>query len=116
VMAFARIRRILSERRVRWEGLCTHCGLCCYEKDVRGSKVYTDYRRPCIHLNTITKECAVYERRFAMCPQCKRMTIPHALFVRWLPESCGYVQHYRYRGRARGRTAPNPYPSEAREG
>jgi uncharacterized cysteine cluster protein YcgN (CxxCxxCC family) len=29
------------------------------------------------------------------------MTILHALFVRWLPDTCGYVQRYRYRGRVR---------------
>jgi uncharacterized protein len=115
-MISARVRRILSERRVRWEGLCRHCGQCCYEKDIRGSKVYTDYRRPCIHLNVNTKECTVYERRFALCPQCKRMTILHALFVQWLPDSCGYVQHYRYRGRACGNGRAEPVPSEAREG
>jgi uncharacterized protein len=113
VRGAATVRRILSGRRVRWEGLCKHCGLCCYEKDFHGN---TDYGRPCIHLNTITKQCTVYERRFAACPQCKPMTIFHALFVHWLPESCGYVQHYRYRGRARGKTAADPYPSEAQEG
>jgi uncharacterized cysteine cluster protein YcgN (CxxCxxCC family) len=116
VTMLSRVRRILSARRVRWEGLCKRCGLCCYEKDARGNGVTTDYRRPCIHLNTITKECTVYERRFARCPQCKPMTIPHALFVRWLPDSCGYVQHYRYRGRARGNPRAEPVPSEAREG
>jgi hypothetical protein len=33
------------------------------------------------------------------------MTVLHAMFVRWLPASCGYVQRYRLR-RAKGKTAP----------
>ncbi|MGA2977609.1 MAG: hypothetical protein ABSF77_20080 [Spirochaetia bacterium] len=97
----SRFRTAFADRRARWEGLCRRCGVCCYEKDFRGGAVVTDYRRPCIHLNTVTHECTVYERRFAACPNCRKMTILHALFVRWLPDTCGYVQRYRYRGRVR---------------
>ncbi len=31
------------------------------------------------------------------CPECRRMTLRHALFTQWLPESCGYVRRYRIR-------------------
>ena len=92
-------RRALLARRERWEGLCKRCGLCCYEKEVRGLSVVTNYIRPCLHLDTATKQCTVYERRFDVCSQCRRMTLRHALFVRWLPESCGYVQRFRFRKR-----------------
>lgn len=107
------LRRAISDRRTRWEGLCRHCGLCCYEKDIRVGSAVANYRRPCIHLNTVTHECTVYEKRFTVCPLCRRMTILHALFVHWLPDSCGYVQHYRYRGRARRRGTARA-PSQAR--
>lgn len=99
-----RVRRTLAERRARWEAICRQCGQCCYEKEIRGlSAAVTNYRRPCIHLDTITRTCTVYENRFETCSQCRRMTLWHALFVRWLPESCGYVQRYRMWARLRFR-------------
>jgi uncharacterized protein len=101
-----------AARKARWEALCTHCGRCCYEKDCRGGRVVTDWRKPCLHLNTRTHECTVYERRFAVCPQCRKMTLYHALFVSWLPERCGYVRHYRRRWLPRLHAAP----PEAEEG
>jgi uncharacterized protein len=87
--------RFRGKRRARWESLCLRCGKCCYEKDGWGRGIVTNYRRPCIHLDTRTHLCTIYEKRFALCPQCRRMTLRHALFVRWLPESCGYVRRYR---------------------
>ena len=94
-----RLQRSVQARRDRWEGLCTRCGLCCYEKEIKGVSVVTNYRRPCLHLDTTTHQCTVYENRFEVCARCRRMTLRHALFVRWLPRNCGYVQHYRYRKR-----------------
>ncbi len=94
-MILARLRRRHAERRARWEALCRRCGQCCYEKDVRGLTVVTNWARPCIHLDTATRLCTVYDRRFQACPQCRGMTVWHALFVRWLPPTCGYVRRYR---------------------
>jgi hypothetical protein len=34
------------------------------------------------------------------------MTVVHALFVKWLPDTCGYVQYYRHRKKARTVIAP----------
>ena len=93
-------------RRARWESYCTRCGLCCYEKERQGSTVVTDYRHPCVHLDISTRLCTVYENRFAVCAQCRPMTLFHALFVTWLPPTCGYVRHYR-RGRGRKVSAPS---------
>jgi uncharacterized cysteine cluster protein YcgN (CxxCxxCC family) len=90
---FDRVRRL---RSARWEALCLRCGKCCYEKDIEGLKVVTNYRRPCVHLDISTRLCTVYENRFKLCPQCRRMTLRHAMFVRWLPESCGYVRRFRF--------------------
>jgi uncharacterized protein len=98
---FAAVRRAGRERRARWESLCLRCGKCCYEKKGRGRGIVTDWRRPCVHLDTRTHLCTIYETRFSLCPQCRRMTLRHALFVRWLPESCGYVRRYRIGGRRR---------------
>jgi uncharacterized cysteine cluster protein YcgN (CxxCxxCC family) len=92
-------RAALRPRRARWESHCRRCGLCCYEKERRGSTVVTDYRHPCVYLDVATRLCTVYEKRFAVCAQCRPMTLFHALFVTWLPPTCGYVRRYR---RARG--------------
>lgn len=39
--------------------------------------------------------CTVYDRRFEMCRECRRVTIFHALFDPGMPPQCGYVQYYR---------------------
>jgi len=99
MQAMARVRNVIravrSRRRARWESHCMRCGLCCYEKERRGRSVVTNYRRPCAHLDVSTRLCTVYEDRFARCAQCRPMTLLHALFVKWLPSSCGYVRQYR---------------------
>ena len=96
-MTLGSLRRFQAERRARWESLCRQCGQCCYEKEIRGLSVVTNFRRPCLHLDTATHRCTIYETRFQTCAHCRRMTLRHALFVRWLPRTCGYVQHYRFR-------------------
>ena len=91
-----RARRARAARRAKWEAICLQCGRCCYEKAFQGLSVpVTNYRRPCIHLDRITRTCTVYENRLETCTECRRMTLWHALFVRWLPDSCGYVRRYR---------------------
>ena len=96
-MIGAHLREAAALRRERWESLCNRCGRCCYEKRVVGSRVITDWHRPCPHLEVKTGLCRVYDRRFELCGSCRRMTLAHALFTRWLPADCGYVQHYRRR-------------------
>jgi uncharacterized cysteine cluster protein YcgN (CxxCxxCC family) len=77
---------------------------------MRGLSAVTNLRRPCIHLDTTTRTCTVYEKRFETCSACRKMTLRHALFVRWLPKSCGYVQRYRVWARSRFRY-PTPRPT-----
>ena len=96
------LRALVARRRARWEGTCRRCGQCCYEKERQGRTVVTDFRHPCRFLDVSTRRCTVYDRRFSVCPQCKRMTIFHAVFVPWLPVQCGYVQRFRPRVRAAG--------------
>lgn len=91
------IRAALARRRARWESLCRRCGLCCYEKERQGRTVITNFRRPCRYLDVSSRRCTVYDHRFDVCPECRRMTILHALLVKWLPPQCGYVQRFRPR-------------------
>jgi len=93
----ARFLRGRAERRASWDALCVRCGLCCYAKDIRGRRVLTNWRAPCRFLEESTRLCAVYERRFRACAECRKMTIFHALFTSWLPATCGYVRRYRPR-------------------
>ena len=102
-MIVARVRRSIAKRRAAWEALCRRCGRCCYEKEIHGLAAVTNSHRPCRYLDTARRTCTVYVNRFETCPQCRKMTLRHALFVRWLPVSCGYVQHYRLHGRGRSR-------------
>jgi uncharacterized protein len=82
-------------RRDRWEAICSGCGQCCYEKDRHRGRVVTNWRAPCRYLELSTRRCSVYEKRFRVCAQCRRMTIFHALFTPWLPPTCGYVRRFR---------------------
>ncbi len=100
-----RLRQAARRRGDRWDALCLRCGRCCFEKDIRGFAVVTNYHRPCAHLDARTHLCTVYDRRFAACAACRKMTLAHALFTRWLPEECGYVQHYRPWRRKTGASA-----------
>ena len=91
-----RVRTLLGELpRSRWEAICRKCGRCCYEKDRRGRRFVTNWRAPCRFLEESTHRCTVYESRFHACPECRRMTLFHALFAQYLPHECGYVERFR---------------------
>lgn len=73
-----------------WEGRCKQCGLCCFEKieDERGNIFYT--RTPCRYLDVVSRQCSIYDRRFAINPTCIKLTPELARSLRWLPPDCGY--------------------------
>ena len=106
----ARLRARLAEHRHRWESLCRQCGACCYRKEWRGARLVVNWDAPCRYLDAAGRRCTVYERRFRMCPDCRRMTLYHALFTSWLPETCGYVNVFRRRP---GTTVRDPRTSPA---
>ncbi len=54
-----------------------------------------DLNSPCPHLDTVTGLCKVYENRFRVCMDCKKVTIFHALFSTLMPAECAYVKRYR---------------------
>ncbi len=98
-MRLQRLLAALDSLRPGWESVCRRCGLCCYEKERRGRKIVTNYRAPCRFLDESSRLCTVYERRFRECPECRKMTIFHALFASYLPRQCAYVRRYRPVGR-----------------
>lgn len=90
------IRARRARRRAEWEGICDRCGLCCYDrKRVFGRGVVILWQRPCPYLQISSGLCKVYEKRFAACRDCRKVTIFHALFDRYMPKSCAYVRRYR---------------------
>ena len=78
-----------------WEDHCNACGLCCYQRQVTASGVRIDLQRPCPYLDTNTRRCKVYHRRFAAEALCSKVNLLHALFGRRMPLTCGYVRRYR---------------------
>ncbi len=85
-----------ARRRAEWDDICNRCGLCCYDrKRVLGKGVVILWRRPCPYLQISGGLCTVYGRRFSVCKDCRKVTIFHALFDRYMPESCAYVQRFR---------------------
>jgi uncharacterized cysteine cluster protein YcgN (CxxCxxCC family) len=82
---------------MRWEEYCLKCGLCCYVRH-RGKKgeVIVEYSSPCEYLDEKTHLCTVYEKRFSVCSDCRKLTLYHALFSPYLPSTCGYVRRFRF--------------------
>ena len=74
-----------------WETLCRGCGSCCFEKieDERGTIFYT--RTACRYLDVVTRRCRIYDNRFAINPECVKLTAELVPTLRWLPRECGYL-------------------------
>jgi len=74
-----------------WEARCRGCGSCCFEKneDERGTIFYT--QTPCRYLDVVTRHCRIYDNRFAINPECVKLTPDLVPTLRWLPRDCGYV-------------------------
>jgi len=74
-----------------WEALCRGCGMCCFEKieDERGTIFYT--QTPCRYLDVVTRQCRIYDNRFAINPECVKLTEELVATLRWLPRDCGYL-------------------------
>ncbi len=78
-----------------WESICRRCGKCCYEKvDLGGGEIiYTN--EPCIHLDTKTNLCKVYNNRQVEEPHCIELTENLVRTLNWLPPDCAYVEYVR---------------------
>ena len=83
--------------RDQWEAVCRRCGRCCYEKvDLGGGIIhYTD--EPCVHLDTETNLCKVYENATRSEPDCITLTEHLVRHLHWLPEECAYVEQVRHK-------------------
>ena len=75
------------------ETLCKRCGRCCYHKLIIDDLVIA-LKNPCIHLNTDTNLCTIYENRFEINPGC--LNIERGIARRAFPEDCPYVTDISY--------------------
>jgi uncharacterized cysteine cluster protein YcgN (CxxCxxCC family) len=73
-----------------WESRCRACGSCCFEKieNDRGTIFYT--QTPCRYLDVVSRRCRIYNNRFAINPECVKLTPELVTTLRWLPSDCGY--------------------------
>ncbi|KIH75800.1 hypothetical protein SAMN05660860_02937 [Geoalkalibacter ferrihydriticus] len=80
----------------QWENLCRRCGLCCFEKYIDGNRViHTPIA--CRHLDIVTRECRVYDKRFSVGEGCVQLTPEVVGQVKWLPDDCAYWPHAKKR-------------------
>ena len=86
------------QRPVRewWDDICTQCGACCYRRDRVAGELVVKKDQPCRFLDTDHNLCTTYDTRFKECAECRQVTLVHALFSRYLPDDCGYVEKFRF--------------------
>ena len=74
----------------QWEALCRQCGTCCFEKyeDGDGTIFYT--KTACRYLDIESRRCRIYDRRFAINPECIKLTPELVGSLTWLHPECGY--------------------------
>lgn len=78
-----------------WEALCRRCGLCCFEKWVDEKGRIHPTSIACRYLDVVSRECKVYHKRLEVGEGCVRLTPEVVRTVRWLPESCAYLDRVR---------------------
>jgi uncharacterized protein len=79
-----------SSNNTEWESICEQCGLCCFEKieEDNGAILFTT--TPCRYLDVVTRQCRIYSRRFAINPECVKLTEELIRTIPWLHDQCGY--------------------------
>lgn len=73
-----------------WEEACKRCGLCCFEKSVDLKGRFVTTKTPCQHLDIVTRECRVYEKRLDVGEGCVKLTPELVAKADWLPSDCSY--------------------------
>jgi uncharacterized cysteine cluster protein YcgN (CxxCxxCC family) len=89
-----------------WESICEQCGLCCFEKIEAESGAIFFTQTPCRYLDVETRQCKIYDRRFAINPECVKLTPELVREIRWLHDGCGYMKAFGLKNRTRAKRAP----------
>ena len=77
---------------MKWEDICSRCGLCCHEKVIFPEALVIDLSMHCEFYDESTHSCTVYSNRFSECSRCEKVTPLKAMFSPSLPESCAYAE------------------------
>lgn len=77
--------------RPEWEALCDGCGKCCLNKveDEDSGEIHPT-NVACKLLDLHTGLCSSYRGRFAIVPDCIRLTPNRVEKLSWLPSTCAY--------------------------
>lgn len=89
---FWETRTLEQMSREQWESLCDGCGRCCLHKledeDTTGEIYFTNVA--CRYLDTETCQCAHYQTRRSLVPDCLRIEPDWGEKFNWLPDTCAY--------------------------
>jgi len=77
--------------RAEWEALCDGCGKCCLHKveDAESGEIHPT-NVACKLLDRHSGRCSSYRGRFAVVPDCIRLTADKVERLSWLPSTCAY--------------------------
>lgn len=82
----------MKQSSASWENKCDCCGLCCHERVIVGRELVIDLSSYCEYYDPKTHQCTVYLERLERNARCRRVTRYTAMFSRYLPDACAYVQ------------------------
>jgi len=88
---FWKQKRLSQMSHDEWESLCDGCARCCLHKledEEEGTVYYT--RAACSLLDIKTCRCSDYPNRQQKMPDCLQLSVDHANYFDWLPETCAY--------------------------
>lgn len=81
---------------MKWEDICSKCGLCCYQKIIQKGCVEIDLSSPCQYLDIKTNRCTIYEERFKLEKNCKKVNLFRVIFSPYIPPTCSYLKKFHY--------------------
>jgi len=89
--SFWKRKRLSQMNHDEWESLCDGCGRCCLHKleDQDDGRIYYT-RAACELLDISTCRCKDYSNRQSLMPDCIQLSVDHAEYFDWLPETCAY--------------------------
>lgn len=88
--------KIWLKNRSFWESICSHCGRCCFEREMdEDGHISVNYALPCEFFDKDTHLCIVYSDRFNVCDRCCKMTGFQAAYGRFVPDECAYARLFR---------------------
>jgi len=88
---FWKVKSLAEMTEKEWEALCCKCGICCLHRfrEGRSGKAFIT-SVACRHLDLNSCRCRIYDQRFRIERECKKISPDNIFKLRWLPKTCGY--------------------------